>query len=85
VHVFAFSGDRKMLLNESDGKFSYDEWSEACQMAEEACCGEEDEGGVKLGDGDAMDVDGAGESLEMWLRSVVRRKVEGEQRWKSAT
>jgi len=89
--VFAFSADKKILLSESDGKFSYEEWAEACQMAEEVCCGEaeeEDEGGVRL---DGMDIDGAaqaqaqGETLEEWLRSVVQRKVEYEQRWKSAT
>ena len=80
-----------MLLSESEGKFSYEEWSEACQMAEEACCGdeeeEEEEGGVRLeSEGEAMDVDAQaeGENLEKWLRGVVRRKVEGEQRWKSA-
>jgi exosome complex component RRP46 len=91
VHVFAFSGDRKMLLSESEGRFSYKEWEEACQMAEDACCGDEDEeeeGGVRLeADGEAMDVDAQveGENLEKWLRSVVKRKVEHEQRWKSAT
>jgi exosome complex component RRP46 len=79
-----------MLLSESDGKFSYENWSEACQMAEEACCGDEEEedGGVSLeAEGEAMDVDAQaeGQNLENWLRSVVRRKVEGEQKWKSAT
>jgi exosome complex component RRP46 len=85
THVFAFSGDRRLLLNESDGKFSYEEWDEACEMAEDACCKEEDQGGVSLGD--SMEIDGAVQSqnLEKWLREVVRRKVEHEQRWKSAT
>ncbi|KAF9700202.1 hypothetical protein EKO04_001744 [Ascochyta lentis] len=85
IHVFAFSGDRRLLLNESDGRFSYDEWEEASEMAEEMCCREEDEGGVSLGD--SMEVDGAVQSLnlEKWLRGVVKRKVEYEQRWKSAT
>ncbi|KAF2627269.1 hypothetical protein BU25DRAFT_368115 [Macroventuria anomochaeta] len=85
THVFAFSGDRRLLLNESDGKFSYEEWETACEMAEEVCCKEEDQGGVSLGD--SMVVDGAVQSqnLEKWLREVVRRKVEYEQRWKSAT
>lgn len=85
THVFAFSGDRRLLLNESDGKFSYEEWEEACEMAEEACCKEEEQGGVSLGDN--MEIDGAVQSqnLEKWLREVVRRKVEYEQRWKSAT
>ncbi|KAH7377803.1 hypothetical protein BKA66DRAFT_467254 [Pyrenochaeta sp. MPI-SDFR-AT-0127] len=87
VHVFAFSGDRRLLLNESDGKFSYEEWAEACEKAEEVCCGEEDEGGIKLDVGEGMDLDGQSqeESLEKWLREVVRKKVEWEQRWKTAT
>jgi exosome complex component RRP46 len=83
--VFAFSGDRRLLLNESDGEFSVEEWEEACEMAEEVCCKEEEEGGVSLGE--EMDIDtGAGVdaqgNLEKWLRGVVRRKVEWEQRWK---
>ncbi|KAF3042899.1 exosome non-catalytic core subunit rrp46 [Didymella heteroderae] len=85
THVFAFSGDRRLLLNESDGKFSYEEWEEACEMAEEICCKEEDQGGISLGE--SMEVDGAVQSqnLEKWLREVVTRKVEYEQRWKNAT
>jgi exosome complex component RRP46 len=80
-----------MLLSESEGKFSYEKWNEACRMAEEACWGDdddEDEGGVRLeAEGEAMDIDAQaeGEHLEKWLRTVVRRKVEYEQRWKSAT
>lgn len=80
-----------MLLSESEGSFSYEDWNEACQMAEEACCGEddsEDQGGIKLDvEGDAMEIDAQAEaeSLDKWLRSVVKRKVEHEQRWRSAT
>ncbi|KAF2873607.1 hypothetical protein BDV95DRAFT_627485 [Massariosphaeria phaeospora] len=81
VHVFAFSGDKKLLLNESDGVFSYEEWEEACEMAEEACCREK--GGVGLAEG--MDVDGQSRNLEEWLREVVKEKVAYEQRWKTAT
>jgi exosome complex component RRP46 len=84
VHVFAFSGDRRLLLNESDGAFSYKEWEEACEMAEEVCCREEEEGGVSLG-GESMDVDGKSGNLDGWLRETMRRKVEWEQRWKSGT
>jgi exosome complex component RRP46 len=83
--VFALSGDRRLLLNESDGAFTYEEWEEACEMAEEVCCREEMEGGVSLGGDVAMDVDGKSENLEKWLREVVRRKVEWEQRWKNGT
>ena len=82
--MFAFAGDRRLLLNESDGAFTYEEWEEACEAAEEVCCREEEEGGVSLGmdvDGGAGSVDMSG-NLEKWLREVVRRKVEWEQRWK---
>ena len=72
-----------MVLNESDGAFSYREWEEACEMAEELCCREEEDGGVALGEG--MEVDGQSGNLEEWLRQVVKRKVEVEQRWRTAT
>ncbi|KAL1606382.1 exosome non-catalytic core subunit rrp46 [Paraconiothyrium brasiliense] len=80
AHVFAFSGEGKLLLNESDGRFSYEEWDEAAEAAQEVCCKED--GGVGLGEG--MEVDGReGQNLDDWLRSVVRTKVGHEQRWKS--
>lgn len=84
AHVFAFSGDGRLLLNESDGKFSYEEWEEACEMAQELCCKEEVVGGVALGG--EMEVDGQhGQNLDKWLRDVITAKVDYEQRWKTAT
>lgn len=71
-----------MLLNESDGVFSFEEWDEVAEMAEEVCCKEE--GGVGLGEG--MEVDGReGGNLDEWLREVIKRKVDYEQRWKTIT
>lgn len=91
VHIFAFGAGRRILLSESDGRFSHEEWDESCQTAEDFCCGDsddQDEGGVRL-DGMEIDSSGAGqaqgESLEKWLRSVIQKKVEHEQRWKRAT
>lgn len=71
-----------MLLNESEGAFSYEEWEEACEMAEEVCC-KEGGGGVDIGEG--MEVDGQQGNLEAWLREVAMRKVGEEQRWRAAT
>ncbi|CAI6340997.1 unnamed protein product [Periconia digitata] len=81
AHVFAFSGDGSLLMNESDGVFSLQEWDEAVEATEEVCCKEE--GGVGLSEG--MEVDGReGGSLDTWLREVVRGKVNWEMRWKTA-
>lgn len=81
AHVFAFSGNGSLLLNESDGTFSLQEWDEALELAETVCCKEE--GGVGLGEG--MDVDGKeGENLDAWLRDVISDKVTRETRWKTA-
>ncbi|PVH97540.1 hypothetical protein DM02DRAFT_616490 [Periconia macrospinosa] len=81
AHVFAFSGEGKLLLNESDGVFSLQEWDEAAEAAEEVCCKEE--GGVGLGEG--MEVDGKeGDNLDAWLREVVMDKVKWETRWRGA-
>lgn len=44
-----------MILNESDGVFSYKEWNEACEVAEEWCCREEQSGGVTLHEGMEME------------------------------
>ncbi|KAF2198462.1 hypothetical protein GQ43DRAFT_400846 [Delitschia confertaspora ATCC 74209] len=81
LHVFTFSGDRKLLLSESEGTFDHEQWDEACEAAEEVCC--KVSGGVEIGEG--MEVEGVDENLEEWLRRVVREKVEGEQRWKGAS
>lgn len=80
AHVFAFSGDRQLLLSESEGEFSLQELDDACEQAEEICC---KEGGVGLAD--AMQTDEPSENLEAWLREVVKRKVEEEQKWRGAT
>ncbi|KAL5120057.1 exosome non-catalytic core subunit rrp46 [Pleosporales sp. CAS-2024a] len=86
AHVFAFSGHGRMLLNESDGSFAVEDWEQACDMAQDVCCKEEADGGVRLSG--HMDVDGvpnASDNLDNWLRDVVRRKVQWEQRWKHGT
>lgn len=97
LHVFAFSVGKNILLAESEGSFSQDEWADVCRIAEGLCCGspdiedEDDEdgvGGVKL---DTMEMDAAtdgqaqSESLEKWLRAVIQTKVKHEQRWKGAS
>lgn len=82
--MFAFSGESRLLLNESDGVFSYEEWDDAYEQAEETCCRDNGEGGG-IGLTEGMEVDGQqGSNLEEWLREVVKRKVAHEQRWKVA-
>ena len=65
LHVFAVTGEGKLLLAESEGDFSYEEWDEACARAEDAVM-------EKLHAGD-MEVDGedVGRKARKWLLNVV--------------
>lgn len=74
LHVFTFSSQDELLLVESEGRFSMDEWDNLADKARVIC----------LGDADSMvDVDEKAESLEAGLRSAVEEKARLDGRWKN--
>jgi len=79
LHVFAFTAERELLLAESEGDFNFEMWERAYEEAEKACCGQS-----AVLDG-SMDVEVEESSLRDWLRSVVREKVEKDQRWRTGS
>lgn len=85
VHVFAFSPTKRLLMSESDGAFSYEEWEEACEMAQDLCCAEQAAGGIQLTSQMSTEEERDNLNLDQWLREVVRKKVKYEQQWKKAT
>ena len=74
LHVFAFSSKDELLLAESEGRFSIDEWDNLEEKAKMIC----------LGDADAMvDDDEKGKNLKDGLRSAIEEKARQDGRWKN--
>jgi len=74
IHVLCFSSNGELLLVESEGMFSMEEWEVIEEKARGAC----------LGDDDAMaeDEDRA-KTLQHGMRAVVEEKVRRAERWKT--
>lgn len=82
LHVFAFSGqDDELLLAESEGAFTMDEWDDARAAAWKLCCGPR--AGLS-GPGDMVLDDGADAAVSMrdFVRSTVVQRAEDVLRWK---
>jgi exosome complex component RRP46 len=74
LHVLTFSSKDELLLVESEGRFSMDEWDEIEEKAKIIC----------LGDADAMvEDDDKGKSLQDGVRSVIEEKARQDARWKN--
>ena len=79
IHVLAFSSHGDVLVVESEGDFTIDEWDEVHQKARSICHGEERE---ESGREDvSMKLDDVLE-LGTVQKDAVERKVAKEQRWK---
>ena len=79
IHVLAFSSHGDLLVVESEGEFTIDEWDEIHQNARLICHGEEGE--ESESEDVSMKVDDVSE-LGTVLKDAVKRKVAKEQRWK---
>jgi exosome complex component RRP46 len=83
IHVFAFSSHGDLILAESEGTFTLEDWEQVYDSAETACGtrgSEHDEDGVdeKMKAGDEVTAMGG------YLRQAMQAKVERDQRWKDA-
>jgi exosome complex component RRP46 len=77
-HVFSFTAQGDMLLDESEGEFDMDSWMKLSQVAKEICCGE------VVDEYQDMVIDKRGESMQERLRRVVWNMAEADRRWKDA-
>ena len=82
VHVLAFTSHGELLLTESEGNFTMDDWDEVYEHARQICG---DTG--TLADKDAMKDegfdDGGNGSMMLFVKSVSRAKVESDLQWKA--
>jgi exosome complex component RRP46 len=67
-----------LLVAESEGSFTLEDWDEVYQIGKALCCG-----GVETSDDYAMQADGLGETGYMrFIRSTLDEKVSNDLYWK---
>ena len=79
MHVLAFSSAGELLLVESEGKFSFEEWEEVEGLGRRACVGNKP---GKEGDGVDMEVEGDTKATQDVLRAAVEMRVMADERWR---
>jgi exosome complex component RRP46 len=80
LHVLAFTSHGDLIVAESEGDFTIDEWDEVFEKAQHICCGVRETGDV-----DAM-LDEGGEEIDGglrgFLRSTLQDKVTSDLKWR---
>lgn len=79
THVFAFTAQGGLLLAESEGEFTMDEWEQAHDVAKKLCCEAEKKDGMDV----VMDDEKAGgPELQRFLRTAMEGKVADDLGWR---
>lgn len=79
VHVLAFTSHEELLLAESEGDFSMDEWDQVYDTTRSICCNASvnDEIDMVLGEDQRL-----GPDLRRFVRSAAEAKVAADLHWK---
>jgi exosome complex component RRP46 len=81
AHVLAFTAQDELVLVESEGDFSMQEWDDVCEAAKKTCCqSEKKAGGIDMITDD--NEDGSGPDLRHFVRSTLEEKVAADLHWK---
>jgi exosome complex component RRP46 len=81
LHVFAFTGNGKLLLVESEGSFDMKQWKEAARLASQACVGtSESETMVS----EQSTTPTSNVSLGSVFRQKLEDKIAQDSKWKTA-
>ncbi|KYK55540.1 hypothetical protein DCS_07503 [Drechmeria coniospora] len=78
VHVLAFTSADELLLVESSGSFSVEEWNKILQAGQRACCQASDAGGDMVMSGSGAE----SPSVRAFIRSVMEAKASTDLHWK---
>ena len=80
VHVLAFTSHGELLLAESEGSFTLEDWDEVFEFGKALCCDSIEESGDSVMQGNGL---GKGtESMMMFTKSALREKVSVDLHWK---
>jgi exosome complex component RRP46 len=76
----AFTSQGKLLVAESEGKFTIEDWTEIHNVAENICCDR-----VDMTEDDAMEgyePQGRSEGMMSFVKSTLEQKVTANLQWK---
>jgi exosome complex component RRP46 len=80
VHVLAFASLGDLLVNESEGEFTMDEWEHIYKKAQHICCGTEPAANAdRMVDEDEDENNG---KMAGFLRAILQEKVITDVHWK---
>lgn len=78
VHVLGFTSDKELLLTESEGSFSVDQWTKVLETAQHICCESQGSGlDTAMGDGGIES-----QSIKDFIRATMETKVAADLHWK---
>lgn len=75
VHVLGFTSKGNLLVVESEGAFSIEEWDEVYEVGKAICCD-----GIPEETEDM--VDDSAEGLHSFVKSALQEKVQSDLHWK---
>jgi len=80
VHVLAFSSHGELLVAESEGSFTLDEWDQIFEAAKAICCGS----GEMADDHDmeGQELEKKAGRMSMFVKSTLQAKVTADLHWK---
>ncbi|KAF5676931.1 RRP46-like protein [Fusarium heterosporum] len=78
VHVLAFTSPETLLLSESEGAFSPDEWAKVLELGQRICCEHQKPGFDTAMSGDDVE----SKSIRQFIRSAMEAKVAEDLYWK---
>jgi exosome complex component RRP46 len=78
VHALAFTSHDELLLSESEGAFTPDEWTKVLQLGQRICCEHQKPGLDTAMSGDDIE----SPSMRQFIRSAMEAKVAEDLYWK---
>jgi exosome complex component RRP46 len=78
LHVLAFTSKDELLLSESEGSFSADEWTKVLELGQQVCCQHQQTSLDTAMGGDNLE----SQSMKDFIRSVMQAQVAEDLYWK---
>lgn len=78
IHVLAFTAQGALLVAESEGSFSMDDWNDVYEQGKKLCCGEPAAGPDEMQDvGEEKDG-----GMKAFVKAALEEKVESDLHWR---